>query len=143
MTEETLYEWYTDENHKYNTIIWQFPTAIIGLNILAINGIYSNISALQKQPLQLIIVLLFMWVLNMILLYTVAKHAFHQRCFTTSLTRIQKKLIEKNPDLEPLFVIIEKKGIFKKKATSVLVKGLFILNLGYLVYLIYFVIISL
>jgi ADP-ribose pyrophosphatase len=136
--EKKLYSWYSEENHKYNTIIWQFPAAIIGLNLLAVNGIISNASNLLHW--QLIVALIFMWLLNTILLYTVAKHTYHQRGFTKSLEDIQEVFKIKHPELESLFVTFPKKRglykLFKLKATWVLVIGLAILNLGYLAYLV-------
>jgi hypothetical protein len=38
-----IYKIYSDDNQKYNTIIWQFPTALITVNILAINFFLNNL----------------------------------------------------------------------------------------------------
>ncbi len=86
---KTLYGWYADENHKYNTLIWQFPAAIVALNILAVDK-------LGFGPLLLLI----LWALNNVLLVCVAKHVYHQYCFTSALKKINNKLINSHSGLD-------------------------------------------
>ena len=79
-----LYELYSDENHRYNTLIWQFPAAILGLNILAFAHLPP---ALYQTPT-------FLWCLffvNLVLIWSVAKHVWHQRRFTAALSEIAKE----------------------------------------------------
>jgi hypothetical protein len=139
--EKTLYSWYSEENHKYNTIIWQFPAAILAVNTFAIGTFYSTFS---DMPLwQKMVALFFMWGLNTILLYTLAKHIYHQRGFTKALENLLKRFEEAHPEFnkkeeELLVKFSAKKGvykIFKLKATWVLVLWLGFINLGYLAYM--------
>jgi hypothetical protein len=110
--DKMLYGWYSDENHKYNTLIWQFPAAIVGLNILAFDKF-----GFGSSPL------IYMALINFVLLYCVAKHVYHQRCFTSALERIAKRFRESGADGVVCFPAI---ALFKLKAGWVLVGFLFL-----------------
>lgn len=76
-----LYEIYSNDLKKYTTIIWQFPTALVGVNILAIDH-------LMDKPR----ILLFIALVNFSLLFALYRHIRHQGVIIDSLIVIEKKL---------------------------------------------------
>lgn len=120
---KTLYTWYSDENHKYNTLIWQFPAAIVALNILAFEKIGSSAW-----------LLLAMWLINTVLLSCVAKHAYHQKCFTSALQSINDVIRKRHPELD--VVSFPEDGMYfffrRFKAAWFLVAALALFNQVYL-----------
>lgn len=124
VTAANLYAWYADENHKYNTLIWQFPAAIVGFNLFAL----ANEQFLASRWATGI-----MFVVNCVLLACVAKHVYHQRCFTKSL----RILVTRFKVAEPTLPIVEfpREGIYALSRVPVawlLVGALAALNLLYL-----------
>lgn len=109
-----LYEVYSNNLQKYTTIIWQFPTALITVNILAVNFFID-----EPCPL------LFISVLNFVLIYALFRHVDHQRSIIDSLKKIENKLRKdyKAKDMIPNF------KEYKIKAASLLAKVLLILNI--------------
>lgn len=88
VTNFDLYKLYSEENHKYNSIIWQFPVAVIGVNVLAFDKV-------AQSPWFAALFLL----LNLVLTLFLAKHVYHQGCFTTALQELGKRLKEENGNL--------------------------------------------
>jgi len=117
-----LYSWYADENHKYNTVIWGFPSVVIALNLAAFQTVTSHWS-----------LFLAMWMINNVLLFVIAKHVYHQRCFTRALERIAEEF-RKEPGLH--VVHFPKTGwhrLFRYPATWVMVGALLVANQAYAV----------
>jgi ADP-ribose pyrophosphatase len=124
LTARDLYAWYSDENHKYNTLIWQFPAAIIGLNLLALDK--PRFVGSWKA-------MLVMFLLNVVLLSCVAKHVYHQRCFTKSLRQLAHSFRVAHPELP--VVEFPRNGLMalsRIPVAWVLFWSLFVLNLIYL-----------
>lgn len=121
--DKSLYAWYSDENHKYNTLIWQFPVAVAGLNVLAVEKVWWSTS--------LVFVL---WLINNVLLLCVAKHVYHQRCFTAALQEIAGRFRMMHPNVP--VVRFPRKGALRRltyiPVTWLVVCCLLILNQFYL-----------
>ena len=75
-----LYNRYSEDFHKYTTIIWQFPAAIITFNILAINFFLDKPHILLCLP-----------IINFILLHSLFKQIHIQQCLTKALKEIEKR----------------------------------------------------
>jgi len=115
----TLYDWYASENHKYNTLIWQFPAAILALNILAWEKIGGHPATLLS-----------MFLINLVLVLCVSKHVWHQKQFTRALKKINEEF-KKYPDL---YVVEFKHGRFSRlPAGWILVGSMVILDFAYMV----------
>ena len=116
--EKSLYGWYSDENHKYNTLIWQFPVAIVGLNVIALERIPWSLPLMTTLCL-----------VNIVLLLCVAKHIYHQRQFTLALGKIANRFRTVKPDITVSF---PRKGMTRPLAwltvTWLLFWSLFVLN---------------
>lgn len=78
-----LYGIYLNDLKKYNTIIWQFPTALVTVNILAINYL------LDKPH-----ILFFISLVNFVLLHALFKHVHHQSAIICTLKKIEYELRE-------------------------------------------------
>gem|GEM_PF-5792658 len=89
VTNFDLYKLYSEENHKYNSIIWQFPVAVIGVNVLAFDKVGQGIW---------FIVLFLM--LNLVLTAFLAKHVYHQGCFTKALAKLADGLRSEDANLK-------------------------------------------
>ena len=76
-----LYEIYLNDLQKYSTIIWQFPTALVTVNVLAINFL------IDKPH-----VLIFIPIVNSVLIHAVFKHVHHQKAIIEAIKRIERKL---------------------------------------------------
>jgi len=113
----SLYKIYSDDHQKYNTLIWQFPSVIIGLNFLAI----SNLSPSWW-------IFLVLWIINNVMLLFLAKHIFHQRCITNAMAEIESKLKKLNL-IVPNFTKVGFYKILKIKISWMLIYFLFVLNL--------------
>jgi ADP-ribose pyrophosphatase len=118
--DKSLYAWYSDENHKYNTLIWQFPVAIVGLNVIALERLPWTL------PLMSILCLV-----NNVLLLCVAKHVYHQRQFTLALQKIANRFRTMQPNIP--VVSFPRGGISRPlvwlKVTWLLFWSLFALNM--------------
>ena len=118
-----LYGWYSDENHKYNTLIWQFPAALVGLNLLALDR-----KAFVTNPKAMLV----MFVLNLVLLLCVAKHVYHQRCFTKSLQALADIFKLERPALPVVeFPRTGINSLSRLPVTWVLFWSLFLMNFLY------------
>jgi hypothetical protein len=132
--DKTLYGWYSDENHKYNTLIWQVLGALVAANLLVVKEVFS----LPELSPAVYLVPLAIWIINGLFLLTTAKHAYHQKAFTRSLNEIAKQWLKDQPGLPVVKIPPEDPypwcvgWIFKLPAAWVLVGGLFLLNLPYL-----------
>ena len=117
-----IYKIYSDDNQKYNTIIWQFPTALITVNILAINFFLN-------KPCVLLIISF----ANFVLLHALFKHVHHQRAIINALKKIEDKLREYyDQDMIPDFKA--KSRIMKIKSAYLLSYSLLAMNFVFLVY---------
>jgi len=117
-----IYKIYSDDHQKNNTIIWQFPTALITVNILAINFFLNELC-----------VLLIISFANFVLLHALFKHVHHQRAITNALKKIEDKLREYyDPDMIPDFKA--KSRIMKIKSAYLLSYSLLAMNFVFLVY---------
>jgi 8-oxo-dGTP pyrophosphatase MutT (NUDIX family) len=117
--DKSLYGWYSDENHKYNTLIWQFPVAIIGLNVLAVERLWRSLLLMVVLSL-----------VNNVLLLCVAKHVYHQRCFTKALKRIADRFHAMHPNI-PVVSFPRDGGLWPLTRVPVallLISSLFLLN---------------
>jgi len=120
-----LYEIYSNDFHKYTTVIWQFPTALVTVNILAINFL------LEKPH-----ILIFFPIINFVLLHALFKHVHNQNCLKGSLVAIEKELIGTfSKKIIPNFT--PKSKILKKKSARILSRSLLILNVIFMIYTIY------
>jgi len=118
-----LYGFYSNDLQKYNTIIWQFPTALITVNILAINFF------IDKPHL-----LLFIPLVNFVLLHALFKQVHIQRALINALKKIEGKLQEHyGHDMIPNFET--KNRILKIKSAPLLCYSLLILNIFFLFYI--------
>lgn len=120
-----LYGIYSDDNRRYDTIIWQFPTALITVNILAINFFLN-------EPL----VLLFIPFANFVLLHSLFKHIYHQRALVKALKQMEKQLREyfcENmvPDFEPKRLIMKLPSAYLVSYTLLVMNVVFILYIGF------------
>ncbi len=119
-----LYRIYSDDKQRYDTIIWQFPTALVTVNILAINFF------LDKPYL-----LLFISLANFVLLHSLFKHVYHQKAIIKALKTIGDKLRECNfGDIIPNFEIGNK--IMKIKSADLLSYALLVMNLAFFILII-------
>jgi ADP-ribose pyrophosphatase len=119
--DKSLYAWYSDENHKYNTLIWQFPIAIVGLNVLAVERLW------RSAPL-----IILLWLINNVLLLCVGKHVYHQRRFTNALKEIARRFLIMHPNA-PVVTFPRPKGkwwlpLTNFPVTYLLFWSLFLLN---------------
>ena len=118
-----LYGIYSNDLQKYNTTIWQFPTALVTVNILAINFFIDKPHLLLFIPL----------VVNFVLLHALFKQIHHQRAIINALRKIEGKLREHyDQDMIPDFEV--KNGILKKNSADLLSYSLLILNIVFLCY---------
>jgi hypothetical protein len=120
-----IYRIYSDDNQKYNTMIWQFPTAILSLNIVAINFF-------QNKPCALLIVSFF----NFILIHALFKQVHNQRAIINALLKIEDRLREYYelnmiPDFTP------KSRIMKIKSSYLLTYSLLFMNFVFLGYILW------
>jgi len=116
--DKSLYGFYSDENHKYNTLIWQFPVAIVGLNVLAVERLWSSS-----------LLMIVLWFINNVLLLCVAKHVYHQRSFTKALESIADRFRTMHPHIP--VVKFPREGVLlltKLPVTWLLFWSLFLLN---------------
>ena len=118
-----LYEIYSNGFQKYSTIIWQFPTALVTVNILAINFF------IDKPQL-----LLFIPLVNFVLLHALFKHVHNQSAIKNALKKIEGKLREHyDQDMIPNFEV--KNWILKIRSARLLSYSLLILNIVFLFYI--------
>jgi len=117
-----LYEIYSNDLQKYDTIIWQFPTALVTVNILAITFL------IDKPHL-----LLFIPLVNFVLLHALFKHVHNQHAIIETLRKIEGKLREYyDQGMIPNFET--KTRILKIKSAPLLSYSLLILNIVLLIY---------
>ena len=117
-----LYGIYSNDLQKYSTIIWQFPTALVTVNILAINFFIDKPHFLLFIPL-----------VNFVLLHALFKHVHHQRAIINALRKIEGKLREHyDQDMIPNFEV--RNRILKKRSARLLSYSLLILNIVFLFY---------
>ena len=120
-----LYEIYSKDVQKYDTLIWQFPIALITVNILAI---YYFIDHYQ--------VLFFVTLVNFVLLHALFKHAHHRHAIITAIQKIELKLQEYyEQGMVPNFRV--ENWILKIKSTSLILYILLILNIGFFFYVLW------
>jgi len=120
-----IYKIYSDDNQKYNTTIWQFPTALISVNLLAINFFLNKPGALLIISLA-----------NFVLLHALFKQVHHQRAIINALSKIEDKLREYYnsnmiPDFKP------KSRIMKIKSAYLLSYGLLVMNFVFFGYILW------
>ena len=118
-----IYKIYSDDNQKYMSIIWQFPAAIISINIISINYF------LNKPQ-----ILFFISLANFVLLHSLFKQAHHQKVIINALKKIEVSLREhydKNmiPDFEA------QNRILKIKSVDLLSYTLLAMNIIFLLYI--------
>ena len=120
-----LYGIYSNDLQKYSTIIWQFPTALVTVNILAINFF------IDKPQL-----LLFIPLVNFVLLHSLFKQVHIQRALINALRKIEGKLREHyDQDMIPNFEV--KNWILKIRSALLLSYSLLILNTVFLFYILW------
>ncbi len=117
-----LYEIYSNDLQKYNTTIWQFPTALITVNIIAIN------SFMNKPHL-----LLFIPLINFALIHALFKQVYIQRAIINALRKIEEKL-RRNYDQNMIPNFEVKNRILKISSALLLLYSLLILNIVFLSY---------
>lgn len=117
-----LYEIYSSNLQKYNTIIWQFPTALVSVNILAINFF------IDKPYL-----LLFIPLVNFVLLHALFKHVYNQSAIINALKEIENKL-RKHYDQKIIPNFEVKNRILKIRSALLLSYSFLILNIMFLSY---------
>lgn len=120
-----IYKIYSDDNQKYMSIIWQFPAAIISINIISINYF------LNKPQ-----VLLLISFANFALLHALFKQVYHQKAIINALKQIEVSLREyyyENmiPDFET------QNRILKIKSANLLKYTLLVMNIAFLLYILY------
>ena len=116
-----LYGIYSNDFQKYNTIIWQFPTALVTVNILAINFFIDKPHLLLFIPL----------VVNFVLIHALFKHIYHQMAIRNALRKIEGILLDHyDRDMIPDFKV--ENGILKKSSANLLSYGLLFLNIVFL-----------
>lgn len=121
-----LYELYSVENHKYNTLIWQAPTAVAAVNVLAIGSFHLNW-----------LMAMVLGCLNLVIILSMAKHAWHQEKFTEKLHQMADHFRE-DTNLGPYVPTFDKNRWYWSWAASwVLVRAMFIANLFYFVYVLF------
>ncbi len=120
-----IYEIHTNSISKYNTIIWQFPTAYITLNAIAINFF------LEKKYLLLVLV-----IIDFVLLHSVFKHIHNQSSIIKALKNIEGKLHSFYPNnFIPHFATNNK--ILKIRTALLSAYTLLIINIILLLYVLY------
>jgi hypothetical protein len=120
-----IYRIYSEDHQKYNTTIWQFPTAILSVNLLAIN-LFLN------KPCALLIVSL----VNFVLLHALFKQVNNQRAIIKALLKIEDKLREYyEPNMIPDFT--PKSRIMKIKSAYLLTYSLLFMNFVFLGYILW------
>jgi hypothetical protein len=120
-----LYAIYSDDLQRYNTLIWQFPTALVTFNILAINYFISRPHFLFFIPL-----------INFMLIHALSKQIYNQRAIINALRKIEEKLRKYyDSGMIPEFEI--KSKVLKIKSAFLLLYGLLILNILFFFYTIW------
>ena len=76
-----LYDIYSNSIHKYNTIIWQLPAALLTVNILGIRFLIDKPYILKFIPF-----------LNFAVIHSLFKQIYVQRAIINALKNIEKKL---------------------------------------------------
>ena len=119
-----LYETYSQNHRSYNSIVWQFPTALITLNIVILNEFFD-------KPVILFPIAL----LNFVLIQVLYKMFSYQRKILELITAIEEEL--KMHDfifrkIIPDFSFDDNK-VLKPKSGTLICGTLFILNTIYLV----------
>ena len=112
-----LYTALVDQLQKYNTIIWQGPTALIVANFFALDKFSSN-------PLLLFVLFIF----NAILIYSFHRMIINQRAIIDA-TKMAEDELRKTFD-----IFIPKFSEPKVKVGNLLIWNLWILNLILLIY---------
>lgn len=117
-----LYGIYSNDLQRYNTIIWQFPTALVTVNIFAINFFIDKPHFLLFIPL-----------VNFVLLHALFKHTHHQQAIISALRKIEVKLQKHyDRDMIPNFEI--RNRVLKISSRFLLSYCLLILNIVLLFY---------
>ena len=119
----SIYKIYSDDLQKYNSIIWQFPTALITVNILFLHYFFNNTH-----------VLFFISLANFMLLHALFKHIHHQKAIINALKNIEIQLRNYYldgiiPDFEP------KNRILKIHSTYLVFYTLVVFNSVYFLYI--------
>lgn len=112
-----LYTALIDQLQKYNTIIWQGPTALIAANFFALDKFCSN-------PLLLFVLFIF----NSVLIYSFHRQVINQRVIINTTKKAEDEL------RKTFGIFIPKFPEPKVKAGSLLIWTLYMLNLMLLVY---------
>lgn len=120
-----IYGIYSNDLQKYNNIIWQFPIALITLNVVSINFFLN-------KPY----VLLFISMANLIMLHALFKHIYHQRAIIKALKQIENELRKYyNEDMIPDFKTNNK--IIKIPSADLLFYTLLAMNFVFLLIIIF------
>ncbi len=88
-----LYSVCIDQIKYFNGILWQFPTALAGLNFLALNYFYD------KNPF----VVWILSIINFSLIYMFYRHWMNFNAIIVANKKIEEKLIENFHDMIPHF----------------------------------------
>ncbi len=107
-----LYSLLVDQIQKYNSIIWQAPTALVIANLLVIENFISS-------PILLLVISIF----NFGLIYAFNRMIIQQRAIINSTKTVEKLLRNKYPEFIPRF------SKTKLHAPILLVIILYLLNL--------------
>lgn len=125
MTEDSqlkLYGFMIDQLTKYNTIIWQIPTALFAANILVLDKMIN-------RPYVIMAIILF----NTSLIFAFYKMIVQQRAIIDSVRKAENVLKVKYQDFIPNF------KASKIRATWLFVWTLSTLNLSLLIYTFYLI----
>ena len=106
-----LYELGIEQIKYYNQIIWQFPTALLTVNIVGLHYFINT-------PL----VLLIIFTLNSSLILAFYRHILNSKSVIKSVQNIESSLREEFPDLIPRFNKV------KIKSTTVIFYNMVALN---------------
>lgn len=120
-----IYKIYSDDNRKYVSLIWQFPAAIISINIISINYF------LNKPQ-----VLLFISFTNFVLLHALFKQAHHQKVIINALKQIEVSLREYY-DKNMILDFEQQNRILKIKSVDLVSYTLLGMNIIFLLYVLY------
>jgi hypothetical protein len=88
-----LYSVCIDQIKYFNGILWQFPTALAGVNFLALNYFY------EKEPL----VVCVLSIINFSLIYMLYRHWKNFNAIIDANRKIEEKLMINFPDFIPNF----------------------------------------
>ena len=126
ISKEELLKYYsicTDQLKYYNTLIWQFPTALVTFNLLALNFFRNNV-----------IVLLGLVIFNFGMLYILLRHIKTSKAIIASTQKVEFALEKYFGELIPKF------GKPFIRATFVIMAIFYLMNIALIIFTIYLII---